>query len=289
MSKSYISVIHFNMVLGQQNAGSTYSSFSAQGMGGNTSLNKKNRAANIFNFVFSMKGIVLALIMVCSILGFLYYDSKQENEELKGSVAGQSSKEYQEILTAVKSLVNVADNERVNIAKIDNSEDLKKENPVFYKDVVNGHYLIVFPETQRVMIYDKENTKIINFSSYTIQVELIPEEEIDASEKPLNIELRYSSSVSLETVNQVKDLLTKASSNYNFINANPTTQTYEGITVVLLNKKAKPKMSQNIVAHAGTTNVIEELPSGEAGAAEGTDVVIILGNLKNNSTTTSGQ
>lgn len=222
--------------------------------------------------------LISILAVAVGVLGFLYWDSKQENQELKSQQnVDATSKEYQEVVDAVKSLVEIPEDERLNVAKVDNPETLKEQNAEFYKNVEVGQYLVVMPKTQRVLIYDKAKNKVVNFSSYTIKVELIPENEIDASEKPLTIEIRYTSDVTQETLTQVQNALKEASANYSIISTSKTTATTEGLTVVLLNREKKPKMSQNIIAHSGTNSITDKLPEGEASSTA--DVVLILGKV----------
>lgn len=237
-------------------------------------------AATVGKFLLSMKGLVFILAVTTAVFGGLFYMQYQENQDLQGSVAGvEAQQEFQRIVDNIRGLVNIEDDERVNIARVDDPSVLQSENPVFYEDVEAGHYLVVMPESQRVLIYDDENNKIVNFSSYSIRVDLIPEEEIPASEKPLSVEVRYSGNVSNENLQRVVEALQEASVNYNIVSQNPTSNSYDGITLVLLNREAKPSMSQNLVAHTGTNSITEELPAGEASSTA--DAVIILGSVPN--------
>lgn len=221
--------------------------------------------------------LVIILVGAVGVLGYLYFDQRQQNAQVLGQQeqVQEQSQEYQEILDAINSLVDIDSEERVNVARIDKPEDLIAQNPTFYNGVQAGQYLVVFPTSQRVMVFDKEANKIVNFSSYSIKVELIPEDEISESEKPLEIELRYTSNVTEETVDQVVATLEEASENYIITETNETFLTYdEPLSVYLLNRTAKPKMSQNLVAHVGSREVNETLPSGESSSTA--DAVVIL-------------
>jgi len=223
-----------------------------------------------------MKGFLLVAFLAVLVLGFLYFKTAQENEELRNSLPDNTSvEEYNEIVTNIKSLVEIGPDEKINVARIDNPEVLQTQNAKFYAEVKAGQYLVVLPNSQRVLIYDKDLNKIVNFSSYTIKVEIIPEEEIPDSEKPLTIEIRYTADVTAETLDQVKTALQEASNNYIIEVLTQTTNSYEGLTIVLLNREAKPMMSQNIIAHSGTNSIAETLPEGEE--ASTADVVLILG------------
>ncbi len=239
---------------------------------------KKSKKKNSNTTLIPLLALVFLLVVAVGVLGFLYLDSKKEVDELKSQQqVDNTSEEYNEIVEELKSLIVVGEDERLNIARVDKPDVLKEQDPKFYADVQIGQYLVVLPKSQRVLIYDKENKKIVNFSSYTIKVDLIPEDQIPESEKPLTIEIRSVSDVTEETVTQVQGALTNASPSYSITGTSKTNgEGYEGITLVLLNRDAKPKLSQNIVAHTGTNNILDQLPEGEAGSEA--DVVIILGN-----------
>jgi hypothetical protein len=221
----------------------------------------------------------LALVAVTGAGGYLYYTKDQEVRHLKEQVAGvQTDQEYQLILNNVKKITNIPEDETVRVALVDDPETLKTQNAKFYADVKKGQYLIIMPKSQRVLIYDKDLNKITNFSSYSIKVDLIPEADIPASEKPLTIEIRYQVGVDQKTIDQIKQTLTKASANYKIIATAQTAKSnYEGLTLVLLNKTNKPKLSQNIMAHTGTSSIGDKMPDGEA--ASTADAVIIVGKI----------
>ena len=65
------------------------------------------------------------------------------------------------------------------------------------------------------------------------------------------------------------------STNYKVLAVNKTTNSYEGIKLILLKQAAKPKMSQNIIAHVGTNEIAEIMPENEANSSA--DVVIFIG------------
>lgn len=193
--------------------------------------------------------------------------------------ANSSSAEYNEMVSKIRKLVAIPEDEKVNIARIDNADTLKQQNPDFYKDVKQGHYLVVMPSSQRVLIYDKEQNRIVNFSSYSIKVEIVPEKDIDPAEKPLTIEIRATSFADQAKVAQLTDALKKTSPNYKVtvVKNSDKNPDFKGIQVVLLNRQRKPKMSQNIIAHVGSNNIIEKLPEGES--SSNADVVLIVGRL----------
>ncbi|MFW5702421.1 MAG: hypothetical protein ACOCXP_00445 [Candidatus Dojkabacteria bacterium] len=244
-------------------------------------LNKKSKAGRlgqVLGTVFSTRNVMVTLSLLSATLGALFYMTYQENRELEGSVAGAvANEDFQRIVGNVRELVEIGEDERVNVALVDDPQLLLEENPVFYRDVQAGHYLIVMPESQRVIIYDDDQKRIVNFSSYTIRVEKVAEEEIPAAEKPLTIELRYTSGVLREDIEVVSEALSSASSNYLVVSTVSTSNLYEGVSVVLQNREEKPNMSQNLIADVGSNQILDELPTGEEDSEA--DVVIIVGEM----------
>jgi hypothetical protein len=229
------------------------------------------------------KSIALSLVAV-AILGaggYVYYTKEQQITQLQEQVAGtntSSNKEFKEILTEVKKIFTIPEEESVRIALVDDPQLLIDENPTFYKDVQKGQYLVIMQTSQKVAIYDRTQNKIINFSSFALNFDTIDENTIAASEKPLNIEIRTQAGVDQTSIDKVKETLKKASANYKIVSVTQTNKTdYSGLTLVLLNKTGKPNMSKNLISHTGTTNVVDKLPDGEN--SSNADAVIIIGKI----------
>ncbi len=209
---------------------------------------------------------------ITTIINYLEYESSYENFF---SLVGTQT-EYDNIVDTLNTLIVLEESEKINIAKITDINQLLNEDATFYAKARNGDYLIVLPDSQRVLIYDDTNKEVINFSSYSIKVDLIPDNQIPDSEKPLTIELRSVTSITDDTIAQVEEALIGASTNYSIEGkTKAANDNYEGITLVLLSRSSKPMLSQNIVAHTGTNNILEKLPYGEETSSA--DIVIILG------------
>lgn len=219
--------------------------------------------------------IVLLFLALAGGGGYLYYLKDKEVQELRAS-GGYTLGEYTDIITQVKKLIIIPDDETPQVAVIDDPAKLQATDAKFYANAQKGQYLIILPKSQKAIIYDKATNKIINFSLYSIKYDLIPDGQIPEAEKPLSIEIRYVDSVSMDTVNTVSENLKKASTFYKVLPAVKATNTdYTGLNVYLLNQKNKPNLSQNILAHTGTSQIVTALPAGEAESTA--DVVIILG------------
>lgn len=231
------------------------------------------------NVLFSLA--IVLLLGTLGVTSYLYYSALQENKELKeSSVAGTSTdQEVTKVVENLKKLVEIDPNEKLNIEKVTNIEKFTEQDPEFYKNLQIDQYVVVLPDSQRLLIFDAKLNKIMNFSNYTLNVEIIPEDKIATTEKPFYIEIYTTSSVTNQQVEDVKSALTKLSSNYIIKEVKQALKTdYQGVQVVLLNTKNKPSMSQNFLGHVGTNKISEKMPDGET--ASTADGVIILGYAK---------
>lgn len=234
---------------------------------------KKNKSKRNY----PMKKIILVVLVVALIgaAGYLYYLKDKEVRDLR-SGGSTTSAEYIAIIDKLKLLVTIPTDETPQVAIIDDPDKLRETDSKFYANAEVGQYLIILPKSQKAIIYDKDTNKIINFSLYSIKYELIPDAEIPPAEIPLTIEIRYVDGVTQTTLDTVVANLTKASTNYSVQTpVKATLGDYTGLNVYLLNQAKKPRLSQNIMAHTGTSQVLTSLPAGEA--ASTADVVIILG------------
>ncbi|WKZ29721.1 MAG: hypothetical protein QY314_02830 [Candidatus Dojkabacteria bacterium] len=246
------------------------------------SVTGKPNAASVNkpNMTMIVAGILFAgLATGFAGMSYMYLQERAKTAGQESVLGTKEQREYTEIMSEIRGLVNLPEDEKINIARIDNPDTLKQQNPEFYMNAQVGHYLAVMPSSQRVLIYDRSAKKIVNFSSYSIRVELIPEKEIPETEKPLKIEIRATSFADAEKVKTLESALKSASKFYDVtqVKNSDVNKEFKGMQVVLLNRNAKPKLSQNIVAHIGSNNVVEKMPEGETPSTA--DVVVIVGKL----------
>jgi hypothetical protein len=213
--------------------------------------------------------IIILLVIALTILGFNYYNLSLQSQDNRSD----------EVLAEIKKLVRVGEDENVNVALIEDAEELRKQNAGFYANAKKGDFLVVFTTSQRVLIYDRAISQIVNFSSYNIIPELIAEDKINDAEKPLNVEIRVAANGSRESAASLKENLENLSPNYKVTATTATVRDYKALTVVIQNKSKKPSMSQNlqnqVTASPGNKTLLESLPEGEN--PSNADVVIIIG------------
>lgn len=212
--------------------------------------------------------LLVLLILAIGIFSYIYYNSQK-------NTADNEPDDDKEVIESLKTIVNIDENESINVEKVEDPESLKKEDGIFYKNVESGHYIVVLPDSRRVLIYDKKDNRIINFDIYKVRYNVISESEIPESQKPLNIEIRYTDEVLESSVDQLKEILKSKSANYNVVKQSVTSSDYTEMLIVLLNLEQKPAMSQNLVGHLNLERFMDKLPAGEAPSQA--DVVIILG------------
>ena len=240
----------------------------------NPEMNSQSKGSPVVQRILILLVVVMALPL--AFFGYKYFELSQ------GQVAGaQTADEAQEVIDSVRDLLEIPETENINVARADDTESLREQNPTFYRDLVQGQYVVVLTNSQKVLIYDKGLDKIINFSTYTIDPQLIPEEDIEASEKPLRIEIRYVEGIETEAANNIQTRLEELSENYSIVGKTRSQiSDHEGIIMVALNREAKPNMTLNLqnqlLANVINKQILEEMPEGEPDSTA--DVVVILGN-----------
>lgn len=227
--------------------------------------------------------LVILVMLLVGLLAFV--GTKYLEASSKASVSGESTTAEAEIVKSqVRKLMNIDSTEVISVLRVEDAESLKQKDALFYKDLQKGHYLVALTNAQRLIIYDRDKNKIINFSNFSVNPELHDESKIDASEKPLKVELRFSAEINEEIKTNFVNNVKKFSSNYAVTigNSASAANKYSGITLVLLNKVSKPKLSDNlrnqIAATQGKKSLLEKLPDNEP--ASSADVVIIIGSAE---------
>lgn len=103
------------------------------------------------------KIVSLLIIIIIALLGYAVYDKFFTTTTPEGQL---SEKEIKSLVTKVSKLINVPDEMPV-VAKIIKAEELIVEQK-FYTGSKDGDYLIVFPTTQKAMIYREDEDRLIN-------------------------------------------------------------------------------------------------------------------------------
>lgn len=220
---------------------------------------------------------IIAVLLVLLVIALLNSGGDSASADNGEVLATDDQQLFTEVEASIKTLIEIDEDEQVNIALVEATADLKRENPEFYTDLEVGHFVIVLPDSQRVLIFDRDSNQIINFSNYTLQVPLIPESSIPDSQKPLSIEIRYAKSSGDLDRQTFEDSLKSTSPSYDIIATTETSIDYHGITIVLLNQEEKGLISNNFIAHVGTNQVTTQIPEGEL--TTGADVLLLVGSI----------
>lgn len=114
---------------------------------------------------YLIKYIVLPVVIIILILlavWFFFFRGTQvfgfslENQQ---QIKAEESKKYMDLL---KSVMLIDDTETPVIAKVSDSEKLKKNNPEFYKNLMNGD--IVYIYSYRIIVVRESQRKIVNIA-----------------------------------------------------------------------------------------------------------------------------
>jgi hypothetical protein len=114
--------------------------------------------------------ILLTLVVVAALgaVGYLVYQYVSLRNDLNDPnylinlQVEQQSNTRERIMSRLSSIMLLPDETNPKIATISNIEDLKKENPEFYKNSVNGDTLVLYSEL--AIIYRDSLNKIINIA-----------------------------------------------------------------------------------------------------------------------------
>jgi uncharacterized protein YneF (UPF0154 family) len=112
--------------------------------------------------------LIIVLILLFFVIGavggyfgYEYLTSQKVYEKLKDPeyISYLQEQQTEEILENLGSIILLPDEEPTMATLLD-IEELKKENPEFYKDAQKGDYLVIYSE--KAIIYREEENKVIN-------------------------------------------------------------------------------------------------------------------------------
>ncbi len=102
---------------------------------------------------FHIASKVVSLVVVCSLL--MYGSYRFIGKTFANEVVVSQS----EIIARVAKLTYLPEGDPYEIVRVQDGEDLKKQNP-FYKDIKEGDYILMYKEM--AVIYDLRNNTIVN-------------------------------------------------------------------------------------------------------------------------------
>lgn len=112
--------------------------------------------------------IVAAVVFLCSIgyLGFYYYKTQKELSAYKESSQAVAIKEMNELIKKVGKLTLLPQNETPTVATIADAFRLKGQK--FFSQVEDGDKLIIYKNSQRIILYRPSLNKIIETSQISV-------------------------------------------------------------------------------------------------------------------------
>jgi hypothetical protein len=130
---------------------------------------------------------IILSILVLALIGGLVYMFVQNRQLRSPDVQTKIQEESnQRIVDKVMQLILVPD-EEPTLATIVNVDNLRKANPDFYKDAVNGDQLVIY--SNKAIIYREDDDIIINVAPVLIKPNESDglTEDVPAEETPENI------------------------------------------------------------------------------------------------------
>jgi hypothetical protein len=121
---------------------------------------KNNKTRNILIAI-----VLLILVGGIGYLGYEYFNLKNKLDDpdyLKNLQTQQLTSNKEKILSRLSAILLLPDEVNPKIATINNVDDLRKENPQFYKNAQNGDTLVLYSEL--AIIYRDSSNKIINIA-----------------------------------------------------------------------------------------------------------------------------
>lgn len=108
--------------------------------------------------------IILALLLVIAVGAgaFIYMRYRDLQSDPKSAITEKNQAETDRVLTSLKQTLLIGETDAPTVARVEDPEKLKSSNQEFYKDIVKGDYLIIFPK--RAIIYRESNDQIINIA-----------------------------------------------------------------------------------------------------------------------------
>ena len=118
--------------------------------------------------------IVLSMLLLGAIVagGFFYIKYKNVSSDPKKAVASKNANETKDVLDAVNKVIFTESDKQPTVARVESPDTLKKSNPDFYKNVITGDYLILYP--QRAIVFRRSENKIINVAPIVDTSKLTP-------------------------------------------------------------------------------------------------------------------
>jgi hypothetical protein len=112
-----------------------------------------NKSSNIL-----FKALIMTQVLSVVVASFFIYQYLNNNNN--SNYEAKSLQKSLDVKQSLSKLILLNDGVEPAIATIKDVDALKKDNAEFYKDAVNGNFLVIFPK--RAIIYDAGKNIIVN-------------------------------------------------------------------------------------------------------------------------------
>ena len=239
---------------------------------------KKPRSIHTF---FRIIGWIffLALIATVAILGYLYYQTKQEIRFLT-TQEGQEELAQREIDSVMKQLskLTILPEEEPVIATIIDPDFLATQS-AFYEKSEAGDKIVIFSEAQKAYIYSPNRNIIVNSGPLIVE----PEQGTETTGQGTSSEQSAATRIRLEIRNgtEIPGEATQLAQSLDTTEYQVTTvsdseiKNYQSTQIILLDQNVTSQDVASLVQATGGT-VSRQIPDGEP--ASGAQVLVIIGN-----------
>jgi hypothetical protein len=142
----------------------------------------ENQPVNSSNKMYKIVVIVALVAALFSVgaAAFFYNDAQVLKEQTPEAVSEKNIQESDKVVGELSEILFVNSDQAPTVARVDNPEKLQESNPDFYKNIVIGDYLILYP--QRAVIYRSSENKIINIAPIISTEQLTRTQEQQATQ-----------------------------------------------------------------------------------------------------------
>lgn len=108
--------------------------------------------------------LVFGVLLLAAVgaAGFYYKQYKDVRDNPAEVVQERNAEETDRVLNKLKTVLRIDETEAPTVARVDDPDKLKQTNEEFYKNVVQGDYLILYPK--RAILFRESNSQIINLA-----------------------------------------------------------------------------------------------------------------------------
>lgn len=107
-----------------------------------------------------LPSVLTLLLLGVSFAAAYFYIQYQDARKKADNPSEVLNEQAGDLLDELKELIVIDEEEEPTIASVVDIEALKKENPQFYKNGKDGNIIFIF--TTRVILYDRDEKRIVN-------------------------------------------------------------------------------------------------------------------------------